>query len=391
MRHFSTWARYAWLAGMVGMVGILLTGCSEPDVNRERDRLADGDGPITFGVAWPLTHPKGTLLQGAQFAVDEVNAAGGVLGRPLQLEVRDDQRSVDQGMIIAQEFAGNPNLVAAIAHLDSFVAIPASSVYEFNQLVMLSPGAVSLPLTRQGFEHVFRLLPNNAVGGRTLARYAADAGYRRVLVYYINNTFGRDLSNVFEETADGLPFTIVDRRAYDAVGSNHLTVLESWRDLLDFDAIFLAGSLPDGAQVLRLIRELDITVPVFGGVGLDSPELIMLGGADAEETLVPTVFHPDIPAQHISDFTARFLAAHGTLPDPSVAGGYDAVKLLVHAIETAGSARPAAIAEALRTVQGWEGLTGTFNGTPSGELREDGMVLTEVRDGAFQYLRRVGQ
>lgn len=388
MRDWSAWTRNVWLAMTAAL---LLMACSEPDVTRERERRADGDGPITFGLAWPLTHPKSTLLIGAQLAVDDINAAGGVLGRPLQLEIRDDLNSVDQGMIIAQEFAGNPDLVAAIAHLDSVVAISASSVYAFKQLVMLSPGAVGLPLTRQGFDHVFRLLPSNAVGGRTLARHAADAGYQRVLVYYINNTYGRDLANVFEEAADNLPFTIVDRRAYDVAGTNHRLVLESWRDLLDFDAIFIAGTLPDGAEVLERIREVGISAPVFGGVGMDSPELITLGGAAAEGTVVPSVFHHDIPAQHISDFSARFQAEHGTLPDPSIAGGYDAVRLLVHAIETAGSARPAAIAEALHAVQDWQGLTGTFNGTPSGELRTDGMILTEVRDGAFQYLRRVGQ
>lgn len=385
MSHSMTWA--ARLSAAV-LAGVLLLGCTEPDINRERDRLADGDGPITFGLAWPLTHPKGTLLLGAQMAVDEINAAGGVLGRELRLDVRDDERSVDTGMIIAQEFANNPDLVAAIAHLDSWVAIPSSSVYEYSQLVMLTPGAVGLPLTQQGFNHVFRLLPNNAVGARTLAEFAADSDYNRIITYYINDAFGRDLANIFEERANELSLTIVDRRAYDAVGTNHLSVLESWRDLFDFDAIFLAGSLPDGPQIMELMREIGIDVPVFSGVGFDSPDLIRLGGDIVEGVVVPTVFHHDIPEPHISDFSRRFQALHGHFPDPSVASGYDAVYLLVHAIESTGSARPADIAEALRTLRDWQGLTGTLSGTPHGELRDGGMILSIVRDGAFQYLRR---
>lgn len=380
-----TWA--ARLSAAV-LAAILLVGCTEPDVNRERDRLASGDGPITFGLAWPLTHPKGTLLLGAQMAVDEINAAGGVLGRELRLAVRDDERSVDTGMVIAQDFASNPNLVAAISHLDSWVAIPASSVYEYSQLVMLTPGAVGLPLTQQGFNNVFRLLPNNAVSARTLADYAAEAGYNRILTYYINDAFGRDLANIFEERANELSLTIVDRRAYDPIGSNHVSVLETWRDLFEFDAIFLAGSLPDGPQIMQLMRDIGIDAPVFSGVGFDSPDLIRLGGEIVEGVVVPTVFHHDIPDPQISDFSSRFHALHGHLPDPSVAGGYDAVYLLVHAIESTGSARPADIAEALRTLRDWQGLTGTLNGTPSGELRDGGMILSIVRDGAFQYLQR---
>jgi branched-chain amino acid transport system substrate-binding protein len=200
--------------------------------------------------------------------------------------------------------------------------------------------------------------------------------------------FGRDLANVFEQATENLPVSVVDRRAYDAVGSQHLMILEAWRDLLDFDAVFLAGSLPDSAMILRLMRDIGITAPVFGGVGLDSPELIGLGAESVEGVVVPSVFHPDIPAPHIKDFVARFEAVHGVRPDPSVAGGYDAVRLLAQAIEAAGSARPAAIANALRETRDWQGLTGVFNGSPTGELREAGMVLTEVRDGAFQYVRR---
>src|SRR5690606_24523605 len=115
---------------------------------------------------------------GINMAVEEINAAGGVLGRPLLTIKQDDRSDVTQGRLIAQQFADNLDLVAVIGHSDSFVSLPASATYQFAGLLMLSPGSTNPALTMQGFDLVFRNVPTDDDIGRQLATYALTAGYR---------------------------------------------------------------------------------------------------------------------------------------------------------------------------------------------------------------------
>lgn len=374
------------------LLGLLLAalglgGCSEPHGADARNAHArESSGDIVLGVAWPLSDAKGTLKQGVELALAEINAGGGVLGRKLSLVMKDDERSVNKGMLLAQEFAQDPNLVAVMGHLDSYIAVPVAASYEFSGIVMVSPGSTGMRLTQQGFGRIFRTMVNNRESGVQLAEYAAKQGYQRVVIYYINNEYGRDLANFFEQRANDLNLTIVDRRAYEKVGGNHARVLAEWKHFHRFDAVFLAGSLPEGAQIIREARALGIDAAILGGIGLDAPELIAQAGAAAEGVVVSSVFHPDIPRPEVQRFSQAYAQRFGAPPDASAAQGYDTLRLLAEAIARAGSAAPDDIAAALHATRQWQGVTGTHSFDGQGELSEKKIVLNVVRDGRFEYL-----
>jgi len=373
------------VALLVALAG-LMTACMEPDPVAERARYLAGAEQITLGLAWPADHPKRTLIDGAQLAVDGINANGGVLGRPLALRLRDDERSVNEAMRIAESFAADPGLSAVIAHLDSSLALAAAPAYEQAELPMLTPGATDVHLTERGYEWVFRSMVNNAHSGRQLADRLISKGHQRVVVYYLNNPFGRDLARHFESRAAAGGLEVVDRRGYDGVGTNHSRVFRDWRDFFDFDAIFLAGSLPEGAEIIREIRALGIDVPIHAGIGLDSPALAQLGGEAVEGVHVTTVFHPDMPGPRVAAFVSAYQAETGERPDAAAAQGYDAVYLLAAAMEQAGSVQPAAIAGALRASQDYPGVSGRYRFNAWGELVDKAVIFQRVDDGVLQYL-----
>ncbi len=366
---------------------MLLGACTEPNTAEYRNAFArDHAGDIRLGVVWPLSSAKGTLKNGVEMALAEINEAGGVLGRKLDVVMRDDERSVNKGMLLAQEFAQDPQVVAVVGHLDSYIAIPVASSYEFSGILMVSPGSTGMRLTQQGFGRIFRTMVNNRESSTQLAEYAAKKQYRRIVIYYINNDYGRDLANFFEQRANDLNLTIVDRRAYEKVGGNHARVLAEWKHFHRFDAVFLAGSLPEGADIIREARELGIDAAILGGIGLDAPDLIATAGEYAEGVVVTSVFHPDIPRPEVLRFTQAYEQRLGVKPDASAAQGYDTVRLLADAIRRAGSAEPDKIAAALHATRQWKGVTGTHSFDEHGELSEKRIVLNVVRDGRFEYL-----
>ena len=368
---------------------VAASACRQPVLPRGQAQ-AEADGPVTIAAPWPW-ESRTTLLygQGIQMAVDEINAAGGVLGRPLTVLREDDHESVDRGRLVAQRLAGNDDVVAVIGHMQSYVSLPAAAIYDLSGLVHVAPTATDPRLTEQGYRRLFRMTFTDRETGAQMADFAAARGYDRVAIYYIRNAYGRGLANAFEERALERGVGIADRQSYDpntVAGDRALTdIVASWRDL-DLSAIFIAGEPRQAAAMIRSARESGIAVPVLGGDALGTSSFVGLGGRFAEGAVVAAAFHPGDRREEVQRFSAAFRQRYGALPDASAALGYDAVRLLVHGITRAGGVDPDAVAEALRTTTGWRGVTGAFAFTDDGDLVERTIGKVVVRDGQFAWL-----
>lgn len=377
---------------MVVLAGLaLLAGCERKDAAALRaERQAEAQGPVLVAVAWPLKLGKASLAQGVDLAVEEINGAGGILGgRKLKILFKDDASSLSRGRLVAQEIADDPEVAAVIGHLNSYITAPASQIYERAGLVMVTPGASGQKITEQGGRLVFRSLPGNREQGRQIGDYAAARGYKSVAIYYIKNDYGIDLANYFEQRAHELGIAIADRRSYNMGGDNHAALLAEWAAFLKTDAVFLCGSLPESAQILREARAAGLKVPVFGAAGLDSPDLIRLGGASVEGTVVFSLFNVGDPRPEVRAFGERFRQRFGVLPDSTAAQGYDAVQLLVHAMKRANSTEPVKVAAALRETRNWPGVTGRTTFSEKGDPVDKRLAKVIVRNGAFEYFDTV--
>jgi branched-chain amino acid transport system substrate-binding protein len=364
-----------------------LVSCQEKNLAQKRaDHLAESKSEIVIAVAWPLELSKSSLIKGINLAVDEINQSGGILnGRKIRILLKDDGASLTTGRLVAQEIANDPDVAAVIGHLNTYVAIPASSIYARAGIVMITPGSSGQKLTENGNPYVFRSLPNNADQGRQIADYAAACGYKNIAIYYIKNDYGIDLANNFEQRAHDLGLTIVDRRSYSMGGDNYSAVLADWATFLKFDAIFLVGSLPESPQIIRDAREAGIIQPIFGGAGLDSMQLVELGGKQVENVVVFSLFNIHDLRPEVLNFGARYKKKYGEVPDGNAAQGYDTLQLLVHAMTSAQSIVPEKVAAALHSTKDWHGVTGRFTYNEKGDLVAKQMTKVMVRDGEFRF------
>lgn len=370
-----------------GWLLLCLAACDARPIAQQRaDRLAKSRGDITVAVAWPLNGGKATLINGIKLAVEEINQTGGAFGgRKITLLLKDDEASLSSGRRVAQEIADNVNVAAVIGHLNSYITAPAATIYERAGLLMITPGASGQKITDQGGKLIFRNLPNNAEQGRQIADWAAQQGYRNVAIYYIKNDDGVDLANCFEQRADDLGITIADRRSYDPKARDHESIMADWAHYLKLDAVFLVGSFPDSPEILRAAHTVGLKLPIFGGAGLDSPDLIVYGGNSAEGVVVFTLFNPDDQRAAIQSFNRRYRERFGSFPDSIAAQGYDAMKLLATAMHEARSTVPARVGAVLHATRNWPGVTGSQSFDARGDVVAKRLVRAVVKNGKFQY------
>lgn len=349
-----------------------------------------GTGPVVIAAPWPWEARKGIRYgEGMQLAIDEINAAGGVHGRPVQLLRVDDHEDLDRGRIVAQEVSANPDVVAVIGHLQSYVTIPAAAAYDLAGLVLVAPTATSAELTRLGHRRLFRATLSDVAVGREMAQYATRQGYRRIAIYYSRDEYGRELANSFEENVRTGGAQVLDRRSYDpSVAASPVAAAQAadaWKDMAP-DAVFVAGDGDSGAILARALRERGISAPLLGGDALAIPTYLQRGGAAVEGTVIASRFSIDTPTPEVQRFASTFRKRFGADPDVGAALGYDAVRVLTHAMTQAPSVAPDQVATALRGVRGLPLVTGTFSFDASGELVDSPIRKVVVKGGAFRHL-----
>lgn len=386
------WAVWA-IAPTIGLIVLsVVSSCGGPDdIIAERERRARAPGEsVTIAAAWPWSvRYDGLYWEGLELAVDEINSAGGILGRTVQIQKEDDRESVDQGRLVAQKLADDPNVVAVIGHLNSHISIPAAGIYETSGLLMMTPGSTSPELTRLGHHLVFRSVNSDDDIARNMASFALQAGHQRVVIGYVRNTYGLGLANAFEEYAQHIGLEIIDRQSYDPASSSnpaaYQRLVDQWDDL-EFDALFLAGMAPQAGYLVKQIRAAGLGIPILGGDALDTPELIAAAGEAAEGMVVASVFHPDQPRPGVQRFTRIFTSAYGRPPDSWAARGYEAMRMLAEAMEAAGSTAPEDVARRLQSSDAPSfSLSGPVRFNERGEVLGRRIVTVVVRDGQFQY------
>lgn len=392
MFAFDTAPMPAPVARCAVLAALALCACRAPGpVAVERaERAARAKGDVVIAAVWPWAQQRGVHFgDGLQMALDEINASGGVDGRHVRVVRFDDQGSVDKGRLVAEQIGADPNIVAVIGHLQSYVSVPAAAIYDLTGLVMISPAATDPELTSQGYRRVFRTTFTDHSVGRRMADFAMSRGYRRVAICYIRDTYGRDLANAFEERATEIGLSVVARQSYDASGEvtdqTFDPVFREWRGSA-MDAIFLAGEVPSAAQFIAQARRAGITAPIIGGDALNSSVLMQLAGPAAEGTVVPSVFHPDEPRTEAQHFTSTFRSRYGSPPDAGAALGYDALHLLVDAMRRSHSTVPDSVARTLHAMADWRGVTGTLAFDSAGNLVQQQVVTMVVRNGQFDFL-----
>lgn len=359
------------------IIFLLLTGCTQLEERNE----------IVIGVAWPFEINNNLFNEGIDLAVKEINSSGGIKGKEIRLLKADDGSELEKGMAIAQSFAENKVVQAVIGHDNSFISIPASTIYNQAGLVMLSPASTAPDLTKNGYQNVFRNIPSDDEIARQLVFYLVKQGYRRMAIYYSEDSYGNGLANSFEDHASAQGIRIVDRISYYTSPEDLKRIQSRWQ-AYDLDGIFIAKTQPEGSQFIFDARQAGINVPFIAGNALDSPLLSEIAGKAAEGTIVGSVFNPNIDRLEVKKFVADFQREYNKMPSSYAALGYDAVKMLAAAIEKSDLQNRSTISKELINLGRWQGVTGIHEFDNNGDDIGDLVVLKKLVNGKFEYIEK---
>ncbi|HEX2191261.1 MAG TPA: ABC transporter substrate-binding protein [Longimicrobiaceae bacterium] len=344
-----------------------------------------GGDPLVLGLAAPLGESFGENSRlAAELAVREINDAGGIEGRRLELRPADDRSDPAEGIRVAQAFLEDPEVLAVVGHATSDPMIAGSTVYA-QGLPVVGTSATSTEVARLG-PWVFRVASSDSANAVELADAARALG-RRVGILYSNDRYGRSLARVFDAalTRSGVP--VVGFDPYQEEMEDFRPYLRRLRER-GAEVVLVAGLETGASRAIAQAREVGLQARFIGGDGL---EPLAGMGPEYEGTLVGTLFHPDA-GERSRRFAEAFRRAFGREPDSSAATSYDAVYLIAGALR-AGSRDRAAIRAYLEGVgrpggaPAFEGVTGRVAFDENGDPVDKDFPVTEVSGGKLVLVR----
>lgn len=360
----------------VMIMGFALTGCEA----RNEIKIAVA-GPFTGSVA-----AFGEMIKrGAELRAKEINAAGGVNGKTLTLIFEDDTGKEKEASLVAERIAGNRQILAVVGHFNSTCSLAGKPIYKRAGIVELSPGSTNVRVC-EGSDWTFRNLYRDDFQAAFAAKYIKNVlgNIQKIAIFFDNDDYGTGLKDSFAVEAKELRLEIVGIEAYDRDNTDFKAQLTSIKAKQP-DLIFLSGLYSQAGLIASQAREVGITAQFFGADGIDSPDFLTIAGNAAEGTYVTTPFVFGIDDPKAQQMAIAFEEMHGVAPDTWAALTYDAVGMIVEAIEKGGENRKA-IRDHLASIdtpeEGYNGITGLTYFDENGDCAKPAYVKI-VKDGQF--------
>jgi branched-chain amino acid transport system substrate-binding protein len=349
--------------------------------------------PIKIGEYASLTGKEASFGQsshkGIVMAIEEINAAGGVLGRPLLLITEDNQTKPGESATAARKLITRDKVVALLGEVASGRSLEAAPIAQSSRIPMIAPAATNPRVTETG-NYIFRVCFIDPFQGDVMAKFAHShlKAKRVAILSSVSNAYSVGLAKFFNETFKKAGGEVVAEKNF-AEGDKDFRAQLTAVKAANVDAVFVPGYYTEAALIVRQARELGLNIPFFGGDGWEAPQLLQIGGAALNGCYYSTHFSPENQDPAVTKFVGKFKARWaGEVPDAFAALGYDAAYLLADAIKRAGSTQGPALRDALAATKDFDGVTGRTNINEKRDATKPAAILT-IQDGRLKFLQNV--
>lgn len=347
--------RHACSLILIGIVGLLATSC-------KKQGGGSTTGPIIVGDYESTTGPEATFgastNRGIMLAEEEINAAGGVLGRPIEVHLQDDRGSQDEAVTVVKKLINRDGAVAILGEVASTNSLAGGGVCQQAKIPMISPSSTNPSVTKDK-DYVFRVCFTDDFQGEANAKFALKKGFKNVAVFTAaDSDYSKGLAEFFKKSfiaAGGKIAADEQYRKEDRDFKPQLTRIKAAGP----DAVYLPGYYTQVVEILKQARELGLTVPFLGGDGWDSPATLQLG-AIADGCYFSDHYSPDEQRPEVQQFVKAYQAKFNEIPDAMAVTGYDAARVLFDAIKRAGSTDPKTLRDAVAQTRNFPGASGSI-------------------------------
>jgi branched-chain amino acid transport system substrate-binding protein len=348
--------------------------------------------PVRIGFFMSITGRDASFgevsLNGARLAVDELNAAGGVLGRPVELVVEDNRSLAGESATAAKKLIARDHAAVLIGECSSARTLEAAPVAQAAGIPLITPAATNPKVTQVG-DCIFRVCFIDPFQGDVIAAFARRRlGVKRAaLLVEAGAPYSVGLAEYFSKTFTALGGEIVAEQKYAGPDTDFRAQLTAIRAAKP-DAVFLPGYYVAAGLVARQAKELGLQATLLGGDGFEAPQLLEIGGEAMEGVYYSTHFATENTGEASRLFVAAYRARHGAVPNGLAALTYDAVKLAADAIARAGTTEPAKVRAALAVTKDFPGVTGRTTINARRDADKEAAIIT-VNGGKLTFVETI--
>ena len=347
--------------------------------------------PIKVGEFASLTGGSASFGQsshkGTALAVEELNAAGGVLGRKIELITEDDQSLAGQPATIVKKLISQDKVVAILGEVASSKSLEAAPICQQNGIPMITPASTNPKVTEVG-DYIFRICFIDPFQGTVMAKFAQAKGWKKVAVLTdVKQDYSVGLSEFFVKSFTGAGGTISKEQKYSSGDKDFKPQLTSIKASQP-DAIFVPGYYAEVSLIAKQARMLGIKVPLLGGDGWVGDSLLKVAGNSLDGSFFSCHFSADDKAPKVQEFVSKYKAKYGAVPDDMAALGYDSAMILAAALRKAGTTEPKALRDAIASTRDHDGITGRITLDEKRNATKPAVILT-IGNGGFQFVETV--
>ena len=345
---------------------------------------------IKIGVAGPITGPNAAfgaqLKNGTEQAVEDINAAGGVMGQKLVLSVGDDVSDPKQGVSVANKFAAE-GIKWVVGHFNSGVSIPSSDVYKESGIIQTTPASTNPRFTdRPDMWNVFRTCGRDDQQGEVAGSYLAKSFKgKKVAVVHDKTPYGKGLA---DETQKAMNKQGLKEVMYEGIntGEKDYSALVSKLKQANVDVVYFGGLHTEAGLIIRQMRDQGLNAPMMSGDGIVSSEFVSIAGPGAEGTLM--TFSPDPRKNPNAKAAVEKFRKKNFEPEAYTLYSYAAVEVYKQAAEAVKSTDPKKMAEYMRSGKSFKTVIGDLSFDKKGDITRPDYVMyvwKKGSDGKIDY------
>jgi len=378
---------------LASVVVLVLAACSTAASPSAGGGGGGGTGDtIKIGGGFALTGDESSLdlpaANGAKLAVKEINAAGGVLGKQIDFIVHDSQYKMDVTAQTAKQFVEQDKVPLMIGYTDTDSVLASGPTFQAAKIPFITVGATSPKIPTQVGDMMFLACFGDNVQAAVGAEYSFDKfGKTAYFLWDKGIEYTTLLGKYFKTRFTELGGTIALEDSYDDKATDFSAQITKIKALATKPDFYYVAAMPyNVGPLVKQFRDAGITGPIVGGDGYDTPDLVKVAGAAADNTFFTT--HALMDATGGTDGIKKFMAAYKTEyghdPENAFAAlGYDTVYLLVDAIKRAGSTDSAAVKTAIEGTKDFKGITGAITFSADSHVPQKGVTVIAVKGGKF--------
>ena len=327
--------------------------------------------------------------KGLVLAIEELNAAGGVLGKKLELITEDNQTKSGESATAVKKLISRDKVIALIGEVASGRSNEAAPIAQAAKIPMIAPAATNPSVTQTG-DYIFRVCFIDPFQGTVMAKFAKDdlKAQKVAILASVSNAYSVGLAKFFKETFVANGGTVVVEKSFSEGDKDFRAQLTAVK-AAGVDAIFVPSYYTEAALIARQARDLGLTVPLFGGDGWVADELLQIGGEALNGCYYSTHFSPENQDPAVQIFVKKFRTKWAGLnPDAFAALGYDAAFVLVDAIKRAGTTDGPKLRDALAATKNFAGVTGVTNIDANRDASKPAAIIA-IKGGKLEFLKTV--